>query len=370
MNITCDLASLKAAFHIVAPFSFARSPKAVLQNVKLECPASGSVSLTATDMETGVVLVVAGVTVHKPGTILLPVANFSSILRESSGDSITISASDKLIEVVCNRSRFKMPVTSTDDFPALPMPDLDKYHAIDAEALNECIQRTEFATDPQSSRYALGGLLFDLRENKAFIVATDGRRLAKCEAKARSVNGHRTSESIVRGESIKLIARALSGVKGEVKLFVRSNECFIVTEQATFYARLLEGRFPKWRDVFPNFPSCVKVDVDCGQLHSGLRQAAIMTNKESRGISFRLSSAGLTLESNTAEVGQSNVEVPVTYTGESIHVDLDYRFVTDFLKVLENDSKVTFEIEGPESAVVLHSGDNYSYVVMPLTRDR
>ena len=370
MKITCNLASLKAAFHVVAPFSSSRSPKAVLQNVKLDCPADGAPSLTATDMETGVGLNLEGIEVHKPGTILLPVANFASILRESSGETMTITATDKAIEVVCNRSRFKIPVTPPDEFPSLPSPTLEKYHVIDSEQLVTCINRTEFAADPAATRYALGGLLFELTDTMMFVVATDGRRLVKCESAARSVEGHRSSGAIVRVEAIRLIARALAGGKGDVSMIVRTNECFFVTPNATFYARLLEGRFPKWRDVFPGKRYSVKVEVDGGQLHSGIRQAAIMTNKESRGITFRFTPLCLSLESNTAEVGQSTVELATSYTGPDAHVDLDFRFVTDFLKAIDSEAKATMDIEGPESAVVMTYGDSYSYVIMPLTRDR
>ena len=49
---------------------------------------------------------------------------------------------------------------------------------------------------------------------------------------------------------------------------------------------------------------------------------------------------------------------------------LDHRFVSDFLKVLDPEKVITFEIENADSAALLSTDDGYGYVVMPLARDR
>ena len=49
-------------------------------------------------------------------------------------------------------------------------------------ALKELIERTAFAMAQQDVRYYLNGLLLDLREDSLRCVATDGHRLALCEA--------------------------------------------------------------------------------------------------------------------------------------------------------------------------------------------
>ena len=48
-----------------------------------------------------------------------------------------------------------------------------------------------FATDNESSRYALGGVLLELTADKITAVGTDGRRLAMMEGPARASAGIR-----------------------------------------------------------------------------------------------------------------------------------------------------------------------------------
>ena len=58
------------------------------------------------------------------------------------------------------------------------------------------------------------------------------------------------------------------------------------------------------------------------------------------------------------------------YDGDNIAVKLDPRFLMDFLKVLDPGKSFTLEVKNAESAVVAHTDDGYSYVIMPLARDR
>ena len=140
--------------------------------------------------------------------------------------------------------------------------------------------------------------------------------------------------------------------------------------RATIYARLVEGRFPKWREVFPSRTDAVQIEVTVGPFYSALRQAAIVASEESRGIDFTFGNGTLVLAGSTAEVGQSRVELPIAYDGEAITVTMDHRFVADFLKVLDSEKLVTIDIQDGESAALFTTDDGYGYVVMPLAREQ
>ena len=85
----------------------------------------------------------------------------------------------------------------------------------------------------------------------------------------------------------------------------------------------------------------MKIDLTVGPLYSAVRQAAIVTSEESRGIDFTFGEGTLVLAGQTAEVGQSRIELPIAYDGQPISITLDPRFVSDFLKVLEPEKTFT-----------------------------
>ena len=110
--------------------------------------------------------------------------------------------------------------------------------------------------------------------------------------------------------------------------------------------------------------------LNVGTLFSAVRQAAIVSSDDSRGIDFTLGNNSLILSGQTADVGQSRVEVPAPYDGEEIVLSLDHRFVADFLKVLDNGGTFTLNVSDGDSAALCTTEDGYSYVLMPLAKER
>ncbi len=372
MKITCQREPLTAAFSLAASVAPTRSPKEILQNVKITA-SGGKIVLTATDMEVGIRLdLTEGVTIDQEGTALLPVQRTMAILRESNDETLTLETDDSGIRVSGSRSKFRLPGNNPDEFPSVSGFEEDKYHVVPTRLFREMVKRTVFATDAESSRYALGGVLLEMEGNSVIGVGTDGRRLARMEGKGESVGGHQTTgtSTIVPTKAIQLMERALSDKEESVDVAARPNDLLLRTSRAVIYSRLVEGRYPNWRQVFPKREKAVQIDMTIGPLFAALRQAAIVTDHESRGIDFTFADGTLTLEASTAEIGESKVELPIAYDGESITLTMDHRYVADFCKVLDSESSFVLEIESGAAPALLTTDDGYGYVIMPMARDR
>ncbi|HEX4150124.1 MAG TPA: DNA polymerase III subunit beta, partial [Pirellulales bacterium] len=307
-----------------------------------------------------------------PGSAVLAVGRFGMILRESSDATLRLETDGHGTLVRGERSEFKLPAENPDEFPSVATFSEKKYHEISSRTLRELIRRTVFATDNESSRYALGGVLLEMTGDRLTGVGTDGRRLARMEAPAKSVGGHDTTDSqtIIPTRAMHLIERAMVDGDSEVQIAARGNDVLVKSSRAMIYSRLVEGRFPKWRDVFPKRDNATKIELMVGPLYSAVRQAAIVTSEESRGVDFTFGEGKLVLAGRAAEIGQSRIELPIPYDGQAVAITLDPRYMTDFLKVLDTETNVTIEIKDAESAAVCTTDDGYAYVIMPLARDR
>ncbi len=371
MKIRCDRAKFWEAFQTVSPVVPTRSPKTILQNVKLDVSADGAV-LSATDLVVGIRCTVADVEVQAGGSAILPAGRFGSILRESPDEHLEIQADPQGTSVKGERSSFKLPGEDPTEFPDVAVFSEEKYHEVPARFLKEVIRRTIFATDTESSRYALGGVLFELNDSELIAVGTDGRRLAKMEGQAKSIGGHATGDqtTIVPSRSLQLVERALSETDVEINIAARVNDVLVQSSRATIYSRLVEGRFPKWRDVFPRRDDNLKIELPVGPFLSAVRQAAIVTSEESRGIDFTFGEGNVVLAAETAETGQSRIELPISYDGPPITIMIDPKYMGDFLKVIDPEKPFTLEIKDERSAAVCYTDDGYGYVIMPMARDR
>jgi DNA polymerase III subunit beta len=371
MKITSNREKLLHAFQTVSAIAPARSPKPVLQNVKLEVTPN-STTLMATDLEVGIRYEVAGTEVEVPGAVLLPVGRFGSILRESSDETFRIQSDNAGTTVRGERSQFKLPVEDPNEFPPIAEFKESACYEISARLFRELIRRTIFATDNESSRYALGGIKLEWQDDVLTAIGTDGRRLAKMEGPAQAVGSPPPigDVTVVPTRAMQLLERALAEDGSEVQLAIRQNDVLVKSPRATISSRLLEGRFPRWRDVFPRREKSLKLDLVVGPMYAAVRQAAIVTSEESRGVDFTFDAGTLVLAGQTAEVGQSRIELPVAYDGPATSITLDPRFVIDFLKVLDPEKSFTLDLQDSDSAAVCTTDDGYGYVIMPLARDR
>lgn len=368
MKITINRQSFLRSFSMAAAVAPARSPKPILQNVKLESGPDGIV-LTATDTEVGIRVAVPDVDVAQPGAAVISVARLAKILRESSDDSLTITTDDSKTTIKGSSSRFVLESLNPDEFPEVAGFDASDYFEIDSEVLVNTIKRAIFAADSESSRYALGGLMFDVGGKSMNVVGTDGRRIAVSETPVSSFGKPPKSTPIVPARACSLIQRVFGNEDARVQFVPSSKDLILRTSSVVFFARLLEGRFPKWRDVMPSRTDSSLVVMTTGIFNAAIRQAAIVASDESRGIDFKFKTGSLVMESSTAEIGTSHIEVPVDYDGPEMTVTLDHRFVEDFLKVLSSDSSFTFDFLDAESQVLLET-EEYSYVIMPLSRGK
>jgi DNA polymerase-3 subunit beta len=265
---------------------------------------------------------------------------------------------------------FKLPSANPDEFPTVAVFDENTYHEIPARLFKEMLRRTVFAADNESSRYALGGVLLEMQDEDVIAVGTDGRRLAKMEGKGVSVGGHRTTgmTTIVPTRAVTLLERAISDKDEKVEVAARSNDLLVRTPRFTIYTRLVEGRYPNWRMVFPKREDAVNIDGLVGQFFAATRQASIVADKDSRGIEFKFGEGSLVLSGRAANIGQSTVDFPISYDGPPITVMMDHRFVGDFFRVLEQDKQFRIEIGAGNEAAVFSTDDGYAYVVMPMAR--
>jgi DNA polymerase-3 subunit beta len=371
MKIQCEREKLLRDFQMAAAVAPSRSPKPILQNLKLEAQKDKAV-LMGTDLEVGIRIEVEGIVVDAPGSVVLPISRFLSILRESTDEVMTMNSDGRKIQICGQRCEFHLPSENPDEFPLVNQFDEARYQELPARFFREIVRRTVFATDNESTRYALGGVLLEMTADHITAVATDGRRLARQEGPAKSVGEAPSADrmTIVPSRAMQLLERSIGDGEEAVQISARENDVLVKSGRVVMYSRLVEGRFPKWRDVFPRRENTQRIEVTVGPFFSTVRQAAIVTSDERRGVDFTFGNGKAVLAAHGAEYGESHVELPIAYEGPELVITLDPRYLSDFLRVLNPEAMLLLEIRDAESAAVCSTEDGYAYVIMPLARDQ
>jgi DNA polymerase-3 subunit beta len=368
MKAQCHREGLLAACQLAGVAVAARDIKPILKNIKA-IAGEDHCTLLATDLELGVRLKVRSVKVEEAGEAILPASRLTAILRESTDDELVVEGDANACWVRGKSNEFEMAGEDPAEFPDIPSFSDDKYHEVAAGALREMIRRTVFAAAKENPRYAMTGVLWELEEKAAHLVATDGRRLAVAHGPAVCHGGQDTKSQthVVPTKAMGLLERILQEGDEPVRVALRPNEALFQTDRAMIYTRLVEGRFPNYREVFPK-KATTKVPLTVGPFYTAVRQAAIMIDDESRRVTFSFEAKKLTMQARGATTGRSKVELELPdYDGKAVAINFDPQYLTDMLRVLPADGALVLELVDGGSPALFRSGADYSYVVMPLT---
>jgi DNA polymerase-3 subunit beta len=356
-TITLSTATLRKALADVLRAVPARHAKPILQNVRL-----GDGLLTGTDLE---IRIDCEIDYHGDA-MLLPAHRLSAILRAATGDEVMLTQKDSSVMVRCGAGSWTLPTEDAAEYPTWDTGELRAVCRLPADQFGRAAKATVYATDNESSRYALGGVLIDVAEGNPTWVATDGRRLSCVETETDQAVDD--SQTIVPSKVIA-VAASMAGGDGSVQIESNGKDVRLTMDGCTVTGRLVEGRFPKWRDVVGEADGEPTV-IDCLELLGAVRSAAIVTSEQSKGISLTWTASTLVLVGRSSEYGESKVICPTIAAGSTASTKLDPKFVADFLSHLPADEEphVDVYIKDAQSRVLIKCGP-YTGVIMPLSED-
>lgn len=369
MKLICQRDSLQTAVGLVSAAVAARTTKPILSNIKAAAEGD-KLTLVAYDTEVGIRYELRGVQIARSGSAILPTGHLTQILREHNEPEVSLDAGDEGTDVRVGTSHYRMASYPVDEFPDVPtLDDGGRYHEINAGILRTMIKRTAFAADKkESTRFALSGVLWEAEGKQAKLVATDSKRLAVCTGDATLFGPAEATKGshLVPAKAIMLLERNLTDDGELVRIALRPNEAMFQTERWMIYTRLVEGRYPPYKDIIPK-KAGVKVPLPASLFLSKVRQAAIMTDDESKRIDLTFEPGKLTMKARGAESGSSEVEMPLEGFDEtSLTIAFDPQFLVEFLKAIDGEPTVMLELTDGAKPALFRVGESYLYLVMPL----
>jgi DNA polymerase-3 subunit beta len=358
-GVTLSVADLRSALAAVSPAVPSRAPKPVLTNVRL-----GDGLVTGTDLE---VRIDAAIDYHGDA-MLLPHGRLMAILGAAGGDEVTLETKGTQCVVRCGHGTWTLPVEDAAEYPIWEPADAKPVTRLPADQFARAVRGVVFAADQESSRFALGAVLVDVKDGVVTFVATDGRRLCSCEMEHDLAVDDSTT--LVPSRVMQILARvAVAAGDGSVQLEATGNELLATIGGTTVTARLTDGRFPRWRDVIPS-DGGEPTTVLATELLSATRAAAIVTSEQSKGVQYTFTAEGIHLHGQSAEAGESSVTCDIVEAGKACTVKLDPVFVREWLSGLPADGEPTVSVQATDaqSAVVLRT-DTFTGVIMPLATE-
>ncbi|MCX7562005.1 DNA polymerase III subunit beta [Xanthomonadaceae bacterium XH05] len=342
-----------------------RQTMPVLANL-LVCVTENAVSFTGSDTEVEMVARTNVDSDTQPGETTIPARKLFDITRAlPDGSLLKFTLNGERIGITAGRSRFTLATLPARDFPSTENLEVVEQVVLPEATLRELIERTSFAMAQQDVRFYLNGLLFDLRENQLRCVATDGHRLALCEAELETGANTRRQLILPRKGVIEL-QRLLEGGDRSIELEVGRNHLRVRREDVTFTSKLIDGRFPDYDAVIP-IGADKEARIEREVLKAALQRAAILSNEKYRGVKIEFSHGQLRIIAHNPEQEEAVEEIEAQTTVDNLSIGFNVTYLLEALNALRDDEVVLSLRDANSSALVREGSNSRSrHVVMPL----
>ncbi len=340
-----------------------RQTMPILSNVLLVA-REGVLSVTATDLEVELVAT-AGVTVDAGGEITVSGRKLLDICRAlPDGSDIDISLSGEKLVVRAGRSKFSLATLPAAEFPSVEDIKAGQTIQVSQAVLGRLIEKTHFSMAQQDVRYYLNGMLLETSGKFLRAVATDGHRLALCEAE---IDGASFEEQqvIVPRKGVLELQRLMDG-EGDLNIELGANHVRIQLQDIRFTSKLIDGRFPEYDRVIPK-ESSNELKADKALFRGALQRTAILSNEKYRGIRLVIRDSGVVIQAHNPEQEEAEEELEVAYSGEDIEIGFNVNYLLDALGAVEGEEVTLSVLDSNSSCLIRQPGrDDGKFVVMPM----
>ena len=341
-----------------------RSAIQTLSGVLIRAGESG-VELQATDMELGV-RVQVDASPERQGEIVVPGRLMLDVVRSLPADEVSIEhrPSEQDVELVSGPARFHLRTLPSEDFPKLPQTDGATLR-VPATAFVETVGRVARAASRDETRPHLTGVLVSAQERELRMVATDSYRLSvKTTQLDEPLDG--SLEVNVPARTLQELSRVASGSGAdEIAITALDNQVIFEVADVTLSSRLVEGRFPNYRQLLPEAYEH-ELRVSGPELLEVVRRIGLLAQKNAP-LRLRFFEGTLEISAQTPDVGEASESLPVPFQGEELEIGFNPDFLRDGLESAESDELV-LKLISPLRPGLIESGADgeFIYLVMPI----
>tara|TARA_B110000014_G_scaffold263937_1_gene262495 strand:+ start:6032 stop:7129 length:1098 start_codon:yes stop_codon:yes gene_type:complete len=321
-------------------------------------------AFSATDLEIQIKTIAEVKEVKEEGEITVSAKKMSELCR-SLPDNEEINFFLNLGKLSIRAKSFKADLStiSASDFPEIDCKEVLSATKVPPDLIRNILQKTHFSMASQDVRYYLNGLLIEVKEGVISAVATDGHRLAISRNNLKDVNDF---SSIVPRKAVLELLKILQSANDEVELVLGSNFLSLNSDIFKFSSKLIDGKFPDYKKVFPEgAPESLRILRE--NLLSALSRASVLSNEKYRGVRLSLSENALKLSANNPEQESAEEDLEATYSGESFEIGFNIGYLVEALNSIDTkEAEISFYGEDSSCTINSTNEDDSLYVIMPM----
>jgi len=352
----------------------------ILSNILLETE-KGGLKVSATNLEIGLVAKIRA-KVESAGKIAIPGRIVGGILSQlGDGSKISLEEKNQTLKLVTDGNSAAIKGVDAKDFPIIPKPESKALFEVGAAEFQKKAGNILAAAAVSDTRQELTGVYFEFSENQVALAATDSFRLAEARIKlGKGKAGDDYKKYIAKNPAVIVPARTLSEViravtpeDESVQVFLSENQIFFETADTLFVSRLIDGKYPEYKQVVPKEFS-LNILVKKEELLKAARLAGVFSDSKSHEVRLKIEGGKnkATVFAQSVEAGEGSWSIASAADApKDLEVAFNNRFLLDGLNSLATD-EVSMGLNDSFGPVMLREVADgkpqagYFHIIMPI----
>ncbi|MGE8065163.1 DNA polymerase III subunit beta [Pseudomonas sp. NPDC089569] len=308
----------------------------------------------------------SALTVEVPGAICVNAAKLDQVILSLPKDKpVSIVLKDDKLQISSGRSRFNLVTTAAVNFPSVDFPVQDVIGSLKVAggALTTGLRQVGFCAGRNDVRYYLNGVLFDLAPDSLTLAATDGHRLGVTEV---PVNSCLSGQFILPSTCIEDVA-VFCGT-GDVEVSFSKQMVRYTTHSGVLFSRLIDGTFPKYKNLLTNAAQGMIARVDRNEIASAVARVTLLSDSKIPAVKLTLTNDEISIQSISADVlNEANDVLPCSYKSEPLEIGMNGAMTTELLRALGSEEvDLYFRNDGSGTLFTTKNYPSHSFVLMPV----
>lgn len=366
--------NLARGLSIVSRAVSPRSTLPVLSNI-LIASDEGRLRLSATNLELGITCWIPA-RIEQEGSTTVPSRTLSDLINTLPADQVqlTFDAQTQSLHVQGGTSNNDIKCIDAQEFPPLPVPDMDGAVQVNVADFKEMIQQVTFAASTDEARPVLMGVLVTVEKDQITMAAADGFRLAVRKATLSNAMPSPVS-AIIPARALNELARVAGD--GEESIYMvmpkgRGQVLFRVKD-VEVVSQLIDGTFPDYHQIIPrNYKSRTLVSTNamlkaCKQAEIFAREGSNVARLDIKPAQSDMQPSEVEISATSEETGKNETIVEATVDGGGMLIAFNVKFLREALEAVKTPN-VAMETSGPNAPGVIRpvGNEDYIQVIMPM----
>jgi DNA polymerase-3 subunit beta len=367
MKVSILQENLSHGLSIVSRAVSSRSTLPVLGNV-LVATDEGRLRLSATNLELGITCWI-GAKIEEEGSTTVPARTFTELVSTLIDKQVDIELNvrTQTLNVRCGASNTDLKCIDSQEFPPMPVPDLEDGIEINVADLKEMIQQVAFAASTDEARPILTGVLVTVEDNQIILSAADGFRLSIRRAEL-SNPVSRSISSVIPARALTELARIAADGEKSLSMVLPQGRGQVIfhMQNVELVSQLIEGSYPDLQQLIPQSYNTRAV-LTTSTFLKACKQAEIFAREGSHIARVNILNGGEMEPGQAEETGYNQTIVDATIEGQPQLIAFNVRFLREILDVISTPNVALETTADTSPGVVRPVGEeNFLHVIMPM----